>query len=230
MAVADRRRRPAGPARVDEPHAGAVLGELLAEHARVDGRPLRQEGRAEAGREGRLGRGHADLRARELRGEPREEVVAGLRRVQARDRRQDGEGVRGEEDDLLRMPRHLGRQGVRDLLELVGGARVLGLRVVVEVEPPVPVDDDVLEHGPERVRGGEDLGLGLGGEVDRLRVAATLEVEDAVVAPSVLVVSDQPPLGIGGERRLPRAGEAEEDRDVAVRADVGRAVHRQDTL
>ena len=33
--------------------------------------------------------------------------------------------------------------------------------------------------------------LGLGGETDHLRVAAALEVEDAVVAPAVLVVADQ---------------------------------------
>jgi hypothetical protein len=46
----------------------------------------------------------------------------------------------------------------------------------------------------------------------------------------VLVVADQLPLRVGGERRLARAGEAEEDRDVAVLADVGGAVHRQHAL
>jgi hypothetical protein len=65
-------------------------------------------------------------------------------------------------------------------------------------------------------------------ERDHLRVAAALEVEDAVVAPPVLVVADQRPLGVGRERRLPRPGEAEEDRDVVVVADVRGAVHRED--
>ena len=46
----------------------------------------------------------------------------------------------------------------------------------------------------------------------------------------MLVVADQLALGIGRERRLAGAGEAEEDRDVAVVADVRRAVHREDAL
>ena len=75
-----------------------------------------------------------------------------------------------------------------------------------------------------------DLRLGLGGEADHLRVAAALEVEDAAVAPAVLVVADQRALGVGRERRLAGAREAEEDRDVAVVADVRRAVHREDAL
>ena len=128
------------------------------------------------------------------------------------------------------MARALRRQRVRDLLELVGRARVLRLRVVVEVDDAALVDDDVLEDRPEGAGRLVDLGLRLGGEADHLRVAAALEVEDAVVAPAVLVVADQRALGIGRERRLARAGEAEEDRDVAVVADVRRAVHREDAL
>ena len=70
--------RAAGPAGVDEPDDRAVLVELLAEHLRVDRRALRQERRAEAGRERRLRLGDADLGARELRGEAGEEVVERL--------------------------------------------------------------------------------------------------------------------------------------------------------
>ena len=70
--------RAAGPAGVDEPDARAVLVELLAEHPRVDRRRLRQERLAEAGREGRLRLGDADLGAGELRGEAGEEVVERL--------------------------------------------------------------------------------------------------------------------------------------------------------
>ena len=38
------------------------------------------------------------------------------------------------------------------------------------------------------------------------------------------------PLGVGRERRLPRAGQAEEDRRAAFPADVCRAVHRKNAL
>ena len=128
------------------------------------------------------------------------------------------------------MPGPLRRQGVRDLLELVGGARVLGLRVVVKVDDAALVDDDVLEDRPERARRLVDLRLGLRREADHLRVAAALEVEDALVAPAVLVVADQLALRIGRERRLAGTGQPEEDRDVAGLADVRRAVHREDAL
>ena len=206
----------ARPARVHEPDACAVLVEPLRQQARVDDRRLRQERGAEAGGEGRLRLLDADLGAGELGGEAGEEPVHRLVARQARDRRQDPEGVRGEEDHRLRMAGALRRQRVRDLLELVGGAGVLGLRAVVEVDDAALVEDDVLEDRPERARRLVDLGLGLGGEIDHLRVAAALEVEDAVVAPAVLVVADQRPLRIGRERGLAGAGEAEEDRHVVV--------------
>ena len=61
-----------------------------------------------------------------------------------------------------------------------------------------------------------DLRLGVGRETDRLGVAAALEVEDPLVAPTVLVVPDQQPLGIGRERRLARAREPEEDGNVSA--------------
>ena len=127
-------------------------------------------------------------------------------------------------------PARFVRQRVGDPLQLVRRARVLGLLVAVQVEPSPLVDDDVLEQRPEGPRRRVDLRLRLGREPDHLRVAAALEVEDAVVPPAVLVVADQPSPGIGGERRLAGAREPEEDRDVAGIADVGRAVHREDSV
>ena len=55
-------------------------------------------------------------------------------------------------------------------------------------------------------------------EPDALGVAAAFEIEDAAVAPAVLVVADQPALRVGGKRGLAGSGEAEEERDVARRA------------
>ncbi len=139
-----------------------MLVELVREHPRVELRRLGHERRAEARRERRLRLRDADLGARELRGEPGEEPVLRLLAGQARDRRQDAERVRREEDDVLRVPGHLVRMGVGDPLELVGGAGVLRLRVVVEVDDAALVDRDVLEDRPERVGHAEDVGLGLG--------------------------------------------------------------------
>ena len=46
----------------------------------------------------------------------------------------------------------------------------------------------------------------------------------------MLVVADQGPGRIRGKRRLSGPGQAEEDGGVAVGADIGRAMHRQDAL
>ena len=51
---------------------------------------------------------------------------------------------------------------------------------------------------------------------DRFGVAATLEVEDAGVAPSVFVVADEPAARVSRERRLAGAAETEEQGDVAA--------------
>ena len=46
----------------------------------------------------------------------------------------------------------------------------------------------------------------------------------------MFIVADQRALGIGRERGLAGAGEAEEHRGIAVGADIGRAVHRHHAL
>ena len=115
-------------------------------------------------------------------------------------------------------------------MERVGRARVLGDRTVVVVDlPGALVEDHVLEDRAEHAGRPVDLGLAGGRETDRLGVAAALEVEDAVVAPAVLVVADQPAVRVGRQGGLPRAGEPEEERRVAALADVGGAVHGKDS-
>src|SRR5262249_1177031 len=59
---------------------------------------------------------------------------------------------------------------------------------------------------------------------------AALEIEHALGTPTVLVVADQRAVRIGRQRRLAGPGEAEEQRDVPVPADIGRAVHRHHAL
>src|SRR5262249_15900515 len=62
-------------------------------------------------------------------------------------------------------------------------------------------------------------------QLDHFRVTAALEVEHAVVRPTVFVVADQTSFGIGRQRRLSSARQAKEDRDIAFSADVSGAVH-----
>ena len=98
---------------------------------------------------------------------------------------------------------------------------------VVEVgNPRLRIERHVLHDRAEAFGGRIDLRLRLARQLDRLGVAAALEIEDAVAAPAMLVVADERAVRIGGERRLAGAGEAEEDRRIAVLAGVGRAMHR----
>ena len=123
--------------------------------------------------------------------------------------------------------------GVGHHAERVAEAGVLGERAVVEVElVRVALGHrlagqrrHVLDDAAGLAHGLGDHRLGLLVEVDQLGVAAAFEVAKAVVAPDGLVVTDQLAAGVGRERGLAGAGEAEQDRAVALLADVGRAVH-----
>lgn len=66
----------------------------------------------------------------------------------------------------------------------------------------VLVKDHILQHRPE-ADGVVDLRLAGLLEADALSVAAALDVEHAVVAPAVLIVSDQGPCGVSGKGGLP---------------------------
>ena len=74
----------------------------------------------------------------------------------------------------------------------------------------------------------EDLGLVEGVQALAFGVAAALDVEDAHVGPTVLVVADQQARGIGRKRGLAGAGQAKEHGGL-VRDGIhaGRAVHGQ---
>jgi len=127
------------------------------------------------------------------------------------------------------VPRHAGYFCVSDKLDRIGAARVLRNAGVAKLDVPVGlVEHHVLEHRAE-TQGLENVGLGLIGQVDGLGVAAPFDVEDAGVAPTMLVVADEQPLGIGRERGFAGARQTEQQRGAArVAVGRGRAMHRQD--
>ena len=137
-----------------------------------------------------LGSGH-------LGGVSGDEVVGGLLRREAGDGWQHAKGVAGQENDVLRVPSLRVRGAVVDEFNRVGASRVLRLAGVVEVGNTGLVEDDVLQDRTKATGGAEDSGLVLFGEVDQLGVAATLEVEHTVGAPSVFIVTHQSTLWVG---------------------------------
>ena len=221
----------ADPAGVEQPSVGLVLRDLLGQHLRVAHGVQGQEGLGEAGREGRLGLRHTVLSAGHLGGVTGDEVEHGLLGGELGDGREHTAGVAGEQDDVLGVAiRHAGDLGVLDVLDGVGAAGVLGQgRVVIVDQTADGVEDHVLQNGAE-ADGVENIGLLLGRETDALGVAAALDVEDTGVGPAVLVVTDQGTVGVRGQGGLARAGQTEEDGDVAVLALVGGRVQGQDVV
>ena len=218
----------AGPSGVDQPAIRPVLADEVEQQVAVVDRPARHEGGAEAGGERRLRLGDALLGAGDPGGEAGQEIVDRLPGGQPGDRRQHAEGVGGQHDDVGRMARLSGRMGVGDMRQRIGGARVLRLADVVELRAArIGRQHDILQHGAVAIGRRIDLRLVHGRKADHLGVAAALEVEDPGRAPAMLVVADKRTVGGRRKRRLAGARQAEEDRGVAVLADIGRAVHRQ---
>ena len=113
-------------------------------------------------------------------------------------------------------PRPAGLRVV-DETDRVRRARILGERRIIQVQRArLGIEDHVLEDRAEPARRRVDLWLGLGGELDHLRVTAAFEIEDAAVAPAMLVISDQAPLRIARQGGLPRTRQAKEERGITV--------------
>ncbi len=204
-----------------------MLFHFLLQHFGIACRVQRQERGREAGAESRLRLRHAGFRARHLGRVTRQEVIHRLRRREFRQGRQHAEGVASQEEDVLRMPAAAARLAIRDKFDRIGGPRVFSDAAVVEVGVPRQrIDDHILQHAAE-ANGIPDWRLADARQADGLGVTAAFDVENAGVGPAVLVVADEPALGVGGKRGLAGARQPEEQRHVAGRADVGGTVHRQ---
>ena len=209
--------RSAGPAGVHQPHTGLVFGDLLAEHPRVDVGVERQERCAEARAERGFRFGHALFGAGHPRRVARQEVVHRRVRREPRDGRQHAVGVGRQHHDIGRVSTASRQFGVVDELDRIRASCVLRQRGVVQIQrAAIRINHHVFQNRAEPASGRVDLRLGLGRELDHLRVAAAFEIEDAGVAPSVLVVADETPLRVTRQRRLPGTREAEEERRVTL--------------
>jgi len=220
-----------GPAGVEEPGVGVVRCDLLRKHGGVLHGVESQEGLGEARGEGCLGLGDTLFGTGHLGGVTRDEVVHGLLGAELGDGREDTTGVACKENDVGRVAAGNARDlGVLDVLNGVCAASVLSEGGIIVVDHSGGgIENDVLEDGTE-LDGVENIGLLLGGKTNALGVAAAFNVEDALVAPAVLVVTDQGTLRVGRESCLASAGETEENGNVSVLALVGRGVEGEDVV
>ena len=207
-----------------------VLLYALTEHIGIYRGVQRQEGRAKAGGEGGLRLNYAALGTGKLGGVAGYEVVHSLVGIELGDRRQHAESISRKEYNGLGMAGDAWNQAVGYIIHGIADAGILGKGTIGIVKlPGIGVHYNVLNKGAE-LDGVPDLGLILLGKVDALRVAAALYVEYAILAPAVLIVAYKAPVRIGGKGGLAGSGKAEEQRAVAIVANVGRAMHGEHAL
>ena len=116
------------------------------------------------------------------------------------------------------------------MIDRVRYTSVLGNALVSEINLAVLINSHVLKESVTS-DGTVDIRFRLFVEVDDLSVATAFEVEDTVVVPAVLVVTDEETLRIGRKGGLASSRKTEEDSGVlTVLIGVCRAVHRSDTL
>jgi hypothetical protein len=103
-------------------------------------------------------------------------------------------------------------------------AAVFWLCSIKVVRGSVFPDFDVLE---QRVgmNGAINIRLRLFRQVNRLGIASTLEIENALVVPAVFIVSNQGTVRISRQCGLARPTQTKKEANVSVLADVGRAMH-----
>ena len=116
------------------------------------------------------------------------------------------------------------------MLNGIAYASVLGDALVCEVNLAFFVYCNVLQQciAADCV---VDVGLAFLVKVDNLGVAAAFEIEDAVVVPTMLVITYKQTLGVGGKGGFAGAAKTKEDGCIlAFHIGVGRAVHSCDAF
>ena len=135
-------------------------------------------------------------------------MVHGLLWVKLGDGRQDTVSVTSQEDDVLRMATNGGDLNITDVLEGIAHTSVRGEADIVVINDTLSalflVVASVLNDSA-KLDGIENIGLLSARETIGLGVAATLDVEDVLVSPNMLVITDKQTFGVGGQSSLTSA-------------------------
>jgi hypothetical protein len=150
-----------------------------------------QECGTKASGEGGLWLSDASFSSSNLGGVAREEVVHGLARGELGDRREDAIGIAGEEEDSVGVVAQRLGLVVGDVVDWIGHTAVLSLLGIEEIHfLGHGIDGHVLEESIA-LDGSVDVWLSLLRKIDGLGVASSFKVEDPLVVPPMLVVTDE---------------------------------------
>ena len=149
------------------------------------------------------------FRARDFRRVAAHEVIHCQVRAERTDWREHTEGITGQKNHVSRMSSHARDQAIADEIDGISAACVLRNARVGVIDAVVFFENNILQNRTE-TQSRKDIRLGFARQIDRFRVASALDIEDAVVAPAVLVVSYQIALGISGKGGLSRTTQPKE--------------------
>lgn len=194
-----------------------MFSHLGSKHVSVESGVEREESLTEASREGSLGFNDTDFSTSDLSGVTGDEVIHSLRRGELSDRRKNTVGITSQEDDVLGVSTNRGELGIRDVLKRVASSGVFSDVNVIVVDNLVGniAELNVFKDSSE-LNSIEDFRFLFSGEIDGLSVASSLNVEDTIVGPAVLVITEKFSLGISGEGGLTSSGETEEKGDITI--------------
>lgn len=219
------------PTSVEQPGIGLVLGDLVCKHLCVAHGMESKEGLGEARGEGGLRLGDTVFSTGHLGGVTRDKVEHGLLGGELGDGWEDTTGIASQQDNVCGVVLGDARNlGVLNVLNGVGAASVFGQGSVIVVDNTGGgVEDNVLKNGTE-LDGVENIGFLLGGQTNALGVATTLDVENTLVGPAVLVITNEGTLRVSGKSGLASTRKTEEDSYITVLALVGGRVESQDVV
>src|SRR5690242_16212801 len=110
-----------------------------------------------------------------------------------------------------------------NVIQWIRSTSILRLRYIIVIRGTVTINYNVLEYGAtlDRI---PDLWLMLFGEANTLCITAAFKIEDTVITPAVLIITDQAAGWVSREGCFTCAGKPEEKGSIVVRANVCRAV------
>lgn len=99
---------------------------------------------------------------------------------------------------------------IRNVLDRIGAASVFGYGAIIEINATSDfIIDNILKNTSES-NCIKDLRFFLTGQVYTLGITAALNVEDSMIGPAMLIITDQVAMNIGGQGGFTRPGKSKE--------------------
>lgn len=208
------------PTGINKPDIDLVMMDLVSQHLGILCRMPNKERLPKASREGGSGLTNSLLGTSNLGSISTNKVVHSLSSIELAHGRKHTKRVTSQHDNVLGMPSHARNPGVRDKLDWIGTPGVLGDRAVVKVDfTGDVVNNDVLKD-TAKLDCIKDLGFLVSGEINALGVTSTLNVEDSVISPAVLIITNEVSMDVSRKSCLACARQTKEKSNIIRRASL----------